>query len=42
MQWVKLAGQGQRFLSARDMIYGHFRLRRHLVAGEEYRMQMSY
>jgi putative transposase len=37
MQRFKSPGQAQRFLSAHAMIYGHFRLRRHLMTAGEYR-----
>jgi putative transposase len=37
MQRFKSAEQAQRFLSAHGMIYGHFRLRRHLMTASEYR-----
>ena len=37
MQRFKSAEQAQRFLSAHAMIYGHFRPRRHLMTGIEYR-----
>jgi putative transposase len=37
MQRFKSSAQAQRFLSAHGMIYGHFRLRRHLMAAGAYR-----
>jgi putative transposase len=37
MQRFKSAGQAQRFLSAHDILYGHFRPRRHLMAATDYR-----
>lgn len=37
MQRFKSAGQAQRFLSARSMICGHFRPRRHRMSAGEYR-----
>jgi len=37
MQRFKSAKQAQRFLAAHSMTYGHFRLRRHLMAAGEYR-----
>ena len=36
MQRFKSAEQAQRFLSAHGMIYGHFRLRRHLMTAGGY------
>ena len=37
MQRFKSPEQAQRFLSAHGMIYGHFRPRRHLMTGDQYR-----
>jgi putative transposase len=37
MQKFKSVGQAQHFLSAHGIIYGHFRLRRHLMAASNYR-----
>ena len=41
MQRFKSAEQAQQFLSAHGMIYGHFRLRRHLMKAGEYRRARS-
>ena len=37
MQRFKSPEQAQRFLSSHAMIYGHFRLRRHLMTATQYR-----
>jgi len=37
MQRFKSPDRAQRFLSARAMIYGHFRPRRHLMSAERHR-----
>jgi putative transposase len=37
MQRFKSPGQAQRFLTAHAMIYGHFRVRRHLMTADQYR-----
>lgn len=37
MQKFKSPAQAQQFLSAHGMIYGHFRLRRHLMTAASYR-----
>jgi putative transposase len=36
MQRFKSSAQAQQFLSAHDMIYSHFRPRRHLMAADVY------
>ncbi len=38
MQRFKSPEQAQRFLSSHAMIHGHFRPRRHLMTGIEYRI----
>ena len=37
MQRFKSAGQAEHFLSAHGIIYGHFRLPRHLMRASSYR-----
>jgi putative transposase len=37
MQHFGSSEQAQRFLSSHAMIYGHFRPRRHLMTGDQYR-----